>query len=85
MMRTIWKFQVAEQVDMPPASRIIKVDYDGNGDLCIWAIVNPNAEERITRYFDVIGTGIPYDESDWRYIGTVMKDPFVWHVIERIY
>lgn len=82
-MKTIWKYPIAETIEMPIGSRIIKVDYDPMGELCLWAIVDPKKDEIIERQFKIMGTGFPYNEKEWMYIDTVFENPFVWHIFER--
>jgi hypothetical protein len=47
----------------------------------IWALVDPNAEDE-PRWFAVVGTGEPFDETNMIYIGTYQESPFVWHLFE---
>jgi hypothetical protein len=65
---------------MPQGAKVVHVG-EQNGDIYLWASVNPNMlEER--RTFTVVGTGhkAPPDSV---YVGTVQIHPFVWHVFEE--
>ena len=50
---------------------------------CIWAIVNPRLPLE-SRSFRIVGTGIPYEKIEGKYIGTVqnLDDTLVWHLFE---
>ncbi len=60
-MNTIWKFPLEivdnQLVDVPKGSQIIAVDTQ-LGQLCVWAIVDPDAE-MIPHRFSIRGTGHP--------------------------
>lgn len=49
-----------------------------HGEVHVWAAVDPNAREVLTR-FHLVGTGGAVDLS-WYHLGTVMDNGFVWHV-----
>lgn len=51
-----------------------------NGSLCLWAEVDPTHETG-KRHIRIVGTG-HWIEPDLTYIGTVVINPFVWHVYE---
>lgn len=55
--------------------QILHLDVQGN-DICFWYIYNPTAPDRT---LTLIGTG---HEFDGTYHGTVLCDPFVWHLVE---
>ena len=88
-MTTIWKFTFG-QPDMafpvPIAAETLAVGLDPHGEVCLWMAVNPAAATE-TRSFQVVGTGHPIDlstaEVRSRYIGSVVQDPYVWHVLEH--
>jgi hypothetical protein len=81
----IYKFPLRitdyQEVTMHKGARIMSVG-NQNGVLCIWAHVDPKAEPE-KRAFHVVGTGhtVPVDANV--FIGTVIIDPFVWHVFEE--
>ena len=48
----------------------------------IWALVDPDQPGE-DRHFTIRGTGQPFDDADQlEYIGTIIKDQFVWHLFE---
>lgn len=84
----IWKYELEikdlQHVDMPYGAKILSVA-NQNGNLCMWASVDPSAE-KMWRFVEIIGTGhlIPTDLNGERiFIGTVVIGSLVWHVFER--
>lgn len=75
------------QVQMPEGAKIVKVaDQHSNGELQIWAVVDPSAEKE-PRTFHVVGTGNPMPETGYvKHVDTVLSlnGAFVWHVFERV-
>lgn len=87
-MRCIFKYHISysaetTKIEMPISSKIISVGLDPQGDLCIWAIVDPE-EGKSMREFAVVGTGWPMKDSleYWTFLGTVKQGPYMWHVFE---
>jgi|694.fasta_scaffold105227_8 hypothetical protein len=85
----IWKYPLAitdiQAIDIPVGSRLLSVG-NQNGTLCLWAIV-PTQNAKEDRCIEIIGTGNPVPEAiglTRRFIGTVIMNPFVWHVFERV-
>ena len=78
----IFKYPIAvadEQViEMPFGAEIISVA-NQNDVICLWAIVDPNSTDKKDVTVQVIGTGKPMPPVS-RFVGTVLKGPFVWHV-----
>jgi len=73
-------FQVLE---MPEGSQVLSVG-NQRGKVCLWAMVDPAAPVSL-RAFEVFGTGNPMPDDEIlgrKFIGTVIVDPFVWHVFE---
>lgn len=88
-MRTIWKFELEikeiQTLQMPMGATILSVAKQ-KGELKLWAMVNPRRQLE-DRKIEIIGTGgvLPADMGTTRgFIGTVVIDPFVWHVFERM-
>lgn len=82
-MRTIWKFPLAvtdfQNVRMPKGAEILSVA-DQHGVVCVWALVDSEAELR-DRMFYILGTGNPVSERlPWQFVGSVQQNIFVWHV-----
>lgn len=87
-MKAIWKYNLAIQdnqiLTMPHDAQILSVA-NQNGNLCLWAMVDPEANP-VKRCIEIIGTGNPINTdigTDREFIGTVVINPFVWHVFER--
>jgi len=75
-----------QEVDIPVNAINLAVQFQ-NGDLCLWAIVNPE-NPKYKRKIRIIGTGHPISEDvingELKYIGTVqdMGGALIWHVFE---
>jgi len=86
-MTAIWKYMLTEPlniVSMPRGSKVLSV-HNQTGTVCIWAEVDMEAG-KVRREFEIVGTGetiYPAAEFTREFIGTVICDPFVWHVFER--
>ena len=88
---TIWKFTLsssAPTIEMPADARILSVQSQF-GDVCLWAMVDPDATKAV-RQFRIFGTGQPISEPErpkrLSFIGTVQVSggQFVWHVFEVV-
>ena len=83
-MKEIWKFTLKvtddQSIAMPKGAKILSAQ-EQYGKPCIWAIVDPDAEEE-TRKFRIFGTGHPFDldESSAEFIGTGQCVGLVWHI-----
>ena len=68
-----------QTIKLPGAWHIRSVA-NQNGKLCLWAEVEPGkAEEDV--HILIVGTGNPYStDRIIGFVGTVVIDPFVWHV-----
>lgn len=84
-MKTIWKFPLLytdiQSVSMPLGAQVLSTGLDPQGQLCLWALVDPGAGSNQYRGVAVIGTGNPaHSAQGMRFVGTVVQAPFVWHV-----
>jgi len=86
----IWKYELSvtdmQRVMMPPGAELLSVANQG-GTLCLWAKVDADLPPTDEVWIEIIGTGneIPTDMGiDRNFIGTVLQNPFVWHVFERV-
>jgi hypothetical protein len=52
-----------------------------NGMLQMW-LRCVHGSPTVMREFQVVGTGIVFDDTGHRHIGTVQIDAYVWHVFE---
>jgi hypothetical protein len=90
----IWKFplkRIDEQtVSMPRASQPLHVGYDPGGDLCLWALIDPDEGQYPVSVY-LLPTGYTPGAAEVltrgqaNYVGTVVEpgnrgDRFVWHV-----
>ena len=86
-MRSIWKFRLTGG-NTRIKEKVIKwlsVGYDPSGDICVWAIVDPeaNIDEKVEYDILQIGTGWDFsqDELDnMEFIDTVKEGPYMWHI-----
>ena len=86
-MRSIWKFRLTGG-NTRIKEKVIKwlnAGYDPSGDICIWAIVDPeaNVDERVEYDILQIGTGWDFsqDELDnMEFIDTVKEGHYIWHI-----
>lgn len=86
-MKTIYKYPLnladRQSVDLPENSKILHVDFDPNGQICLWAEIDTDkVQQRRTIY--IFGTGHDIDREDVAHIGTVKDGPFMWHFYIKI-
>ena len=86
-MRSIWKFelnggntQIKEKV-----IKWLSAGYDPSGNICVWAIVDPEAgiDERVEYDILQIGTGWDFSQNEldnMEFIGTVKEGFYMWHI-----
>lgn len=88
-MNEIWKFPLdikaimqLIEVEMPKGAIPIAVQVQ-YGIICVWAQVTPDAPKE-SRYFQVVGTGMPIPVRVKKYLGTVQiySGDTVLHVYE---
>ena len=82
--RRIWKFELSiedkQYIEMPKDPEILSAQFQ-DGNLCVWAMVEPqNAPRRIQ--FRVYGTGHPLPDDFGVYVATVQQPglSLVWHL-----
>lgn len=86
-MKSIFKYQISYsapiEIRLPMDSKVISAGLDPQGDLCIWALVDPETATT-PRVFMVVGTGWSMEDEidNWEFIGTVRQGPYMWHVFE---
>lgn len=89
-MFTIYKYPIENYpgtniIEINREHQILKLGYDPNNTLCIWAIVVPGSE-MVKNQIDVVGTGWPMDRDFFmthQYIDTINDGSYVWHVFQR--
>ena len=86
-MRSIWKFRLTSD-STSIKEKVIKwlsAGYDPSGDICVWAIVDPEAEidEKVEYNILQIGTGWNFNQNEldnMEFIGTAKEGPYIWHI-----
>lgn len=83
-VRAIWKYRLPiktgeQELGIPPDGRVVHVGMQA-GQIAMWVEVDPSEGEG-PRIFRVAATGEGVDDL-WKYVGTVLDDPYVWHVFE---
>ena len=86
-MRSIWKFEL-NGGNTRIKEKVIKwlsVDYDPSGNICVWAIVDPEAgiDEKVEYDILQIGTGWDFSQNEldnMEFIGTVKEGFYMWHI-----
>jgi len=84
-MKTIWKFKLIvtdeQQIEMPEGAAPLFVAPSGHLEILLWALVDSESP-RVLHRFAIRGTGHPVP-GDGVYVGSVIAQPFVWHVFDR--
>lgn len=81
MTSSIWKFPLAEEIEMPKKAKVLTVQVQRDIP-CIWAVVDPSADREVRR-FVIVGTGHSMNRKG-PYIGTFQLEggALVFHVFE---
>lgn len=88
MKKSIWKFAIEvedlQAITIPKAAEILSVQVQ-NGQICIWAIVNPSSPT-VERVIRMAGTGHDLTNRPplGKFIGTVQINggQFIFHVFD---
>ena len=87
IMKTIWKYTLDKgpnEFEMSVGSKILDIQMQ-HGIITLWALVNTEAQ-KIKRTFVLLGTGWDIEEfqndTNLKYIKTVQKSLYVWHIFE---
>lgn len=82
-MTVIWKYAIYDTVEMPKGAKVISVQLQDE-TLTLWAAIPcPVSSVRQIRHFEIVGTGYAFEERNTSYLGTIQRNGYVWHVIER--
>ena len=94
MLKTIYGYELAAgfgKISMPKNAEILSVGLDQNGNLCVWALTDPDDHTTHRQYeirlFECIGTGVRIlERTDYsrKFLGTAVMAPFVIHVFELV-
>lgn len=72
---------------LPMCAEILSTGLDSEGQLCMWALVNPEHIDKKVRTFINVGTGFslcqPFDRVNLSYLGTITRGMLVHHIFER--
>jgi hypothetical protein len=84
MEKVIWKYIIPLndrfEIHSPKGAQILSGQIQDDS-VCIWLLVNPNAEREF-RILHVVGTGNPFNSHGLKFITTVQKNGFVWHLFD---
>lgn len=85
MPKTVWKYTLEPEITlhMPRGAGVLSVHAQG-AEVCLWALVDPNAEAE-PRRFVVAGTGHALPDEPLRFLGSahLHDGALVFHVFER--
>ena len=88
-MKTVWKFpvQIDDRVNvrLPMGATILTVDMQGD-QLCLWALVDPDASLNKVRTLRIAGTGHPITDEAVDHLGTFFLHDraLVFHVFDVV-
>jgi len=83
--KVIWKYELGGAhsiIQMPREAKVLHVEVQ-RGVPCLWVECEPDAPKEY-RAFAVIGTGHPFNDKGFEYVGTYLSEGghFVFHVYE---
>ena len=88
-MKAIWKYPLKieskQTLEMPGTGpKLLSVQMQA-GVPCLWAVVEPNSEQKSVVVIDIVGTGhiLEEDDTERYFLGTVQQGGLVWHVFRR--
>lgn len=88
MSRAVYKYRIGlgeQELALPVGAEIIHLDVqrvDGQPQLFLWAVVQPESSNMINHKLVVVGTGHPMPEGEVEHLGTIQSDGFVWHAFK---
>lgn len=93
-MKVIYKYEITaldpiRSFKWPEGAKVVHVDSQSTGTMQLWVEIDDQHTVRPTnpvvqdRTFVVYGTGHHIGDGDV-YVGTVLDEPFVWHLYERM-
>lgn len=88
MNRTIYKYPVpavspgAFEIELPASSRVVAFGDDLDGELCVWAWIDPTEKEMHRQRFVLVWTGQHVgSHTTWLYVGRAVHDGLIWHLL----
>ena len=85
-MHTVYRFSLGElpgvalEKKIRGFQKIVHFD-ESRGELCFWAIVDPESKEETTMRLSVLPTGARFDPENTEYLRTFTSNGFVWHLV----
>ena len=86
-MRSIWKFRLTggNTLIKEKVIKWLSAGYDPSGDICVWAIVDPEAGIDKKVEYDILQIGTVWDFSqdeldNMEFIDTVKEGHYIWHI-----
>lgn len=86
-MTTIWKYLINitdgdQKITTPACAKLIHIGQH-NEQIGLWFEVDSNEETVVDNIFRIFGTGHWIKKGPkGRHVGTVIMEPFVWHVYQ---
>jgi len=68
-------------INLPLGTQVMHVGLDPNGTKCLWALEPQHGKDIEERTFEIRATGEEVTNMH-HYHGTILDDPFVWHIFE---
>lgn len=90
-MNLIWKYTIQPGngitfLNLPKGAQLLAIQSQSGFSIELWFRFNAKFKEQTeTRTFEVIGTGIEYEDVPRGYLGMALthERSFVWHIFER--
>lgn len=87
-MKTVWKFPLIfgdiSLIEVPLGAEPLSVGRDPQGNLSLWALVDPHEHRRTQIRLRIAGTGHPVYSAEPKFLGTIHDGDFVWHVFQEV-
>lgn len=82
--KVVRKYLLNQKVPIPRGAEILHIDYQ-DGQIQIWALVDPNEPIIEQRTFFIVGTGslLPDTPTPLTHLTTLKSGPFIWHIFEQ--
>lgn len=88
--KTIYKYPLQvtdlQSVSLPEGWKFVHVGLDPDGELALWAWVNPETPLSVQVIVNIFGTGNPIpplaSDETYEHLGSVVQGPFMWHVFQ---
>lgn len=82
-MRQVLKYTVTAAGVRVPEGNVLAVAWQ-RGEVCVWIEVSTHELYLVpTRRLRAIPTGIPFDETKLRFVGSALSDDLCFHIYEE--